>query len=305
MSEYWKSTPRYWCKHCACYVRDTKLERKNHESTAKHQGAIQRTLRNMHKEHEREEREKEQARKEIARLNGIVPSRGGSTFVAAAPQPQQPRPREATEAERQRQREQLAEMGVSMPETVRSDMAMAGEWTVTSSRVIGGDEDQGEAKAKGVHKREATLDEEGRELEGDEEEEEAVRRLFKKPRRWGKGSGLAHGEDEDGELDALLSGTVIVLKKDDVYKKEEKNEEAGIKTEEGPVMGSALSDRAGPAASDRAEPATIKEEDKLGAVKKEEEEEVDSVEEAPDARLEKPVIFRKRKTKGIRPGIRS
>ena len=51
MSEYWKSTPKYWCKHCGIYVRDTKLERTNHEATGKHQGALKRFLRDLHRGH--------------------------------------------------------------------------------------------------------------------------------------------------------------------------------------------------------------------------------------------------------------
>ena len=59
MSEYWKSTPKYWCKHCSVYVRDTKLERTNHEATGRHQGAIKRSLRDLHRNAEQQERETE------------------------------------------------------------------------------------------------------------------------------------------------------------------------------------------------------------------------------------------------------
>src|ERR1700743_2697962 len=98
MSEYWKSTvsphilptyqafkprtnvysfqqPKYWCKFCKVYVRDTKLERSQHEATGRHQGAIQKSLRDLHKGQEREQREAQRAKDEVARLNGMV---GGS-----------------------------------------------------------------------------------------------------------------------------------------------------------------------------------------------------------------------------------
>ncbi|PFH57103.1 hypothetical protein XA68_15510 [Ophiocordyceps unilateralis] len=292
MSEYWKSTPRYWCKHCSCYVRDTKLERQNHEATGRHQGAIQRSLRNMHREHEREEREKDQARQEIARLNGLVSGRGGAAPGTTA---SQARPREATEAERQQQREQLAELGVAMPETLRSDMAMAGEWTVTSTRVIGGEEDDGEAKATGVRKREATSEGQGNADDvGDENEEEAVRRLFKKQRKWGKDSKLAQGDDEARELDALLSGTVIALKtrrgSDNARDRDRDEPQQHIKIDEKAVVGIkrevGTELEAGPVVSGRAEPDPVKEE--------------------PDTTAEglvgaeKTVVFKKRKPKGIR-----
>ncbi|OAA69100.1 Zinc finger, U1-C type [Cordyceps fumosorosea ARSEF 2679] len=220
MSEYWKSTPRYWCKYCAVYVRDTKLERANHESTAKHQGAIKRSLRDLHRSHDRDERDKERAKREIERLNGVVAS-GSSASSAAAPSTSRPHaapstskpappPAVASEASLKKQREQLAELGVAIPSSFRPEMAMPGEWTVTSTRVVetrpraAGGEGEGaavEARASGVRKRE--------ENEEEKEEEEAVRGLFKKPRRWGRDSKAApEDEEEAAELDALLSGSL-------------------------------------------------------------------------------------------------
>ncbi|PCD42081.1 hypothetical protein AU210_004616 [Fusarium oxysporum f. sp. radicis-cucumerinum] len=145
MSEYWKSTPKYWCKHCETYVRDTKLERQNHESTAKHQGALKRFLRDLHRNHEREEREKDRAKREVERLNGVV---GASSAAAGpssrpAPRAQQSAP---TEASLKKQREQLAAMGVAMPSDFRPEMAMPGEWTPRrwgrDSKVMPQQEDQ-------------------------------------------------------------------------------------------------------------------------------------------------------------------
>jgi hypothetical protein len=83
-------------------------------------------------------------------------------------------------------------MGVSIPNEFRPDMAMAGEWQVTSERVI--DEDEGEKKpdalALGVRKR--VLDDEEQEL------------ADAKKRRWGS-SYRTHPAEHDGDLDALLS----------------------------------------------------------------------------------------------------
>ena len=73
MAEYWKSTPSYWCKFCSIYVRETPIERKNHEASAKHQNNIQRSLRDLHKNKEREDRDKQRAKDEVARLNGVLP----------------------------------------------------------------------------------------------------------------------------------------------------------------------------------------------------------------------------------------
>ncbi|CRK40015.1 hypothetical protein BN1723_004698, partial [Verticillium longisporum] len=217
MSEYWKSTPKYWCKHCSVFVRDTKLERQNHEATGRHQGALKRSLRDIHRGHEREERDKERARREVDRLNGVVGGAAGSSASASVSSGQ------ATAAQLARQREQLAEMGISMPTEVRGDMAIPGEWTVTNTRVVsasprGGEAgDKVEAKAVGVRKREVTDEQ--------KEEQEAVRGLFKKQRTWG---GTRAMPQDDAELDALLSGGVLHAPP----KKEEPVEEE-VKTEEG------------------------------------------------------------------------
>ncbi|RYP55102.1 hypothetical protein DL768_000221 [Monosporascus sp. mg162] len=225
MSEYWKSTPKYWCKHCGTYVRDTKLERTNHEATAKHQSALKRFLRDLHRGHEQEEREKERARREIERLNGVVGggSSGSGSKSAGAASKQTAAAggstiQAVTKEERQKQWEQLAEMGIDVPTELRPEMAMAGEWTVTNTRVIneddgapkteGGDAEQG--TATGVRKRPKR---EGDDEDGVKQEEDAIRSLFKKPRRWGRDTRNA--PEDDAELDALLSGTLVAPKKEE------------------------------------------------------------------------------------------
>ncbi|CAH0015129.1 unnamed protein product [Clonostachys rhizophaga] len=206
MAEHWKSTPKYWCKHCSVFVRDTKFERQNHEATAKHQYALKRFLRDLHRDHEKEEREKERARREIARLDGVVSGASSSSRPGPRGSSQAgPVSAGSTEAELKKQREQLAELGVAMPDDFRLEMAMAGEWTVTSTRVIedkpAEGEDSKDTKATGVRKREVT--------EEEKEEEEALQSLFKKPRRWGRDSKTVGNQDEDADLDALLSGSIL------------------------------------------------------------------------------------------------
>lgn len=213
MSEYWKSTPKYWCKHCGIYVRDTKLERANHEASGKHQGAILRSLRDLHRNHEKEEREKDRAKREVERLNGVVSGfKPGHGFGAPG------RPSDGGEAsiqeERQRQLEQLAGLGVNIPTELRPEMALAGEWTVTSRRVIK-DPDQEDTKdepshptsrAAGVRKRDREQTEE------EKEDEEALKTLFKKPKNWGRDTKLMPTE-EDAELEELLGGSLVRHKK--------------------------------------------------------------------------------------------
>ncbi|KAK8085131.1 hypothetical protein PG997_006402 [Apiospora hydei] len=226
MSEYWKSTPKYWCKHCSVYVRDTKLERQNHESTGKHQGAVKRFLRDLHRGHENEEKEKDRAKREIDRLNGVVGTSSGSSSSATKSAPQSSAP--ATTAQRQKQWEQLADMGIDVPTELRGDMAMAGEWTVTNTKVIDDtpktDENGNvkvEAVATGVRKRVKR--------EGEDEEEEALQGLFKKPRKWGRDTRRA--EEDVPDLDALLSGS---LKPAEPVKQEklESNSDDPVKKEE-------------------------------------------------------------------------
>ncbi|KAK6846171.1 hypothetical protein PG987_001359 [Apiospora arundinis] len=285
MSEYWKSTPKYWCKHCSVYVRDTKLERQNHESTGKHQGAIKRFLRDIHRGHENQEKEKERAKREIDRLNGVVgTSSGASSSSATTSAPQASA--QATTAQRQKQWEQLADMGIDVPTELRGDMAMAGEWTVTNTKVIDDtpktDENGNvrvEAVATGVRKRQKR--------EGEDEEEEALQALFKKPKKWGRDTRRA---EEDLDLDALLNGSLkqvepvkqekVESKSDTAIKKEEE-EKSPIK-EESPE-------------NDHGIPALAKAEENLTettAIK---------AEETSAAGVEGPaVVFKKRKPKNLR-----
>lgn len=221
MSEHWKSTPKYWCKYCSVFVRDTKLERQNHDATGRHQGALKRFLTDLHRGHEREERDKERAKREIDRLNGVV---GSSSSAGPSSRPRQDTSGKASAADLAKQREQLAAMGVAMPGEVRSEMAMAGEWTVTATRVIDeeaerkrNDPDRVEAKAAGVRKREIT--------EEEREEQEALQGLFKKQKRWG---GTRAMPGDDGDLDALLSGNILQAP----AKKEEEEEEKPLVKDE-------------------------------------------------------------------------
>jgi hypothetical protein len=214
MSEYWKSTPKYWCKFCKVFIKDTPLSRKDHDATPRHQGNIQKSLRGLHKEREFEERQKQRAKDEVARLNGVV--RGGSSSsVTTAGQMMRPGaipdvPKKATFDERKRQMQQLAQMGVAVPEEFRKEMAMAGDWqTLKVTRIEQSkteDGDSKEAVAFGIRKRKFE----------DQEEEEAILGIGEaapsKNRAWGSrrkefpGSTRGAGEDD---LDALLGGVMV------------------------------------------------------------------------------------------------
>lgn len=292
MSEHWKSTPKYWCKHCSCYVRDTKLERQNHEATAKHQGNLKRFLRDLHRGHEKDEREKERARQEIARVSGVVAGSSSSSRSSPATSAlrstgaQHAKPGVSTEAELKKQREQLAELGVAMPSEFRPEMAMPGEWTVTNTRVIRDARDDDDVKkettATGVRKREAT--------EEEKTEEEAVRGLFKKPRRWGRDSKTMP-QEEDKELDALLNGSILT--------RTEKTENGDIKPKE-PSTG--IKEEVKDEQDDdvvKAEPDI--EPQGLAIPAKTEEPSLDPPVKTEDSETTAaPVVFKKRKPKGMR-----
>ena len=221
MSEYWKSTPSYWCKFCETYVRDTAGERKNHESTGKHQNNIQRSLRNLHKNQEREQREQQRAKDEVARLNGLV---GGKVAPAAGSKPgisglknlgkssgPEP-PKLNAAAQRKAHEEQLVALGVELPEELKREVTGIGGWQTLSSSVVDSgsrsladikkeEEDVASAALnKGVHKRKAEDDEDVR-------DEEAA----PKQKIWGntfKSYPGTQKDDQDDDLDALLSGAV-------------------------------------------------------------------------------------------------
>ncbi|KAI1758030.1 hypothetical protein F4782DRAFT_8374 [Xylaria castorea] len=286
MSEYWKSTPRYWCKHCSTYVRDTKLERTNHEATAKHQYSLKRFLRDLHRGHENELREKDRAKREIDRLNGITikstSSPSSSTTGAAT----------ATVAQRQQQWEQLADMGISVPTELRRDMALASEWTVTNTRVIDDVPDPSsndsnskpanvDAIAAGVRKRPKQEDEEDR-----DEEEAKVQGLFKKPRKWGRDT--KHAVEQDAALDALLSAPLAKPSK-----KEEGEDTQPVIKEDSPPTIKKEEPEADGLLSGITESATD-EQSTLPAVKEEHDKE-------HDKELSEPVVvFKKRKPKNVR-----
>lgn len=124
---------------------------------------------------------------------------------------------DTSEAQKQ-QVAQLAEMGVSIPEQFRPDMAMAGEWEVVSEKPVGerGGAD-GAAKVKGVRKRKMPDEDEGLE-EGGEAGENASRKPWGSTFRTYPGGG--GGGEGDAELDMLL-GKTISLKREKRPKVEE------------------------------------------------------------------------------------
>ncbi|KAF1837268.1 U1 zinc finger domain-containing protein [Decorospora gaudefroyi] len=228
MAEYWKSTPKYWCKFCSTFVKDTKFERAQHEATGRHQGNIQRSLKGLHREQENEKRNQARAQAEVARLNGLVP--GSSTPSVATGLGGKPtfekRPEKtATVDDRKRQWEQLAAMGVALPAAARGDLAIAGEWKTVSEEVVGEVNDDGEFKAtvlnKGVRKR--MIDEA-------EEERNAAGELITKRKGWGHTYKTFPGsKGGDDDIESLLGKKTSQTGNQPGAKKEENDD--GLKAE--------------------------------------------------------------------------
>ncbi|CAA18404.1 U2-type precatalytic spliceosome WW domain-binding protein Wbp4 [Schizosaccharomyces pombe] len=49
MADYWKSIPKYYCKYCQIFVKDTPFARRSHEQTYKHQDAIKKVMDDIHR----------------------------------------------------------------------------------------------------------------------------------------------------------------------------------------------------------------------------------------------------------------
>lgn len=103
--------------------------------------------------------------------------------------------KQVTNEDRKKQAAQLLELGIGVPDEFRGELAIPGEWRVTSTRVISEEgEDvkpkRPEAMGIGVRKRAVEEDEEEK-----IEEKRRKRSMFKS----------YPGDEEDRDLDALLS----------------------------------------------------------------------------------------------------
>ena len=197
-------------------MRDTKLEKQNHDATPKHQGNIKRFLRNLHRGNERDEREKQRAKDEVARLNGEPGSSKGSGLREFPNRRSTPAIisssglRQLTPAEHKQQMAKLAELGVAVPDEYRKEVAMAGDWQVMSETLlherVKKEEEADDNKPNGLN-----VGVRKRKLEGQEDEEEAVMPTTR--RAWGSTLRTFPGTmDEDADLDVLLSTTSTRLR---------------------------------------------------------------------------------------------
>jgi hypothetical protein len=225
-------------------VKDTKFERGQHEATGRHQGNIQRSLRGLHRAQEQEQRDKARAQAEVARLNGLVPGTKAAPSVATGTGGAAPT--------YQKRWEQLAALGVTLPDQARQDLAIAGDWKTVATEVVGEINEDGEFKSlalnKGVRKRK---------LDEDEEEQKEAGEMITKRKGWGHTyksfPGSKGGEDD---LENLL-----VKKTPQFDQATTAEEEAGLKKEEPREEEAGLALQDIPTAEEAAEAAIKREED--------------------------------------------
>lgn len=251
MAEYWKSTvshsqaprsppadndqPKYYCKQCNVYIRDTAFEKTQHEATAKHQGNLKRFIRDIHRENERQQRESHKAKSEVERLRQTVsgPSAARDTGVPPwkrASPPPKPAQRPVSLEDRKKQIAQLADMGIAIPQEFRGDMAMAGDWQTVSQKVIR-PEDSKTSDTSGL-----SVGVRKRKHEKDEDDEDQETKMFVS-KGWGARIREYPGAQNDGDLDALLESTKDIKKSrptasDTVVQEGSGDSETPIKREE-------------------------------------------------------------------------
>ncbi|GKZ82170.1 hypothetical protein AnigIFM56816_006975 [Aspergillus niger] len=295
MAEYWKSAPKFWCKQCKIFIRDTAFEKSQHEATAKHQGNLKRFLRDIHRNNEQQQREAQRAKNEVERLRQTVAGSAGGKDGDAAPWKRAPAPapkpqeRPVSLEERKRQMAQLAEMGIAIPEEYRSEMALAGEWQTLSEKVVQPSEESKASQSLGVRKR--------KHEERDEEEEEAKQEAERfVSKGWGSRTRVYPGVQEDTDLDALLESTKDIKKGKSAAPAESAPEPEPEKASDS-VKGQFLpvKSEGDAAAPETGEPSQVKQESETAPseavpVTKEE------LEDAPAT----GVVFKKRKAKVMR-----
>jgi U1 zinc finger len=229
MADSDKNATNYWCKYCKTFVRNSPLEKRNHESSARHQGSLQRFLKDLHKTNDREAREKQRAKDEVARLNGLQPDSSASITsrpaglqkFAGSSSHRGPEPptRQATREERKQQMAQLAAMGVVVPQEFRKENAMAGQWESVAIQLATqlAPPLPSKLKAENDEGRDVKPDldhlpgsDRKRKLE-DGEKDTAWLSKAKRPPNWGSDVRKLNDVGVDDDLDALLEGSTSAI----------------------------------------------------------------------------------------------
>ncbi|KAJ6189452.1 hypothetical protein N7519_004360 [Penicillium mononematosum] len=288
MAEFWKSAPRYWCKQCKVFIRDTPFEKTQHEASPKHQGSLKRFLRQIHNDNEQKQRDSQLAKTEVERLRKAVG--GGSSTDKDSAKGNAPPPapksaeRPASLEDRKKQMAQLAAMGVAVPQEFRADMAIAGDWQTTSETVIEVKQGlEGPTKSVGIRKRK---------LEGEEEDEHAPEPIINKG--WGSRMRQYPGAQEEEGLDDLLASTKDIKRTKTFTPKVELDEQETATEPPAPTM-KTEDDPTKPGAQETNGSVTVKSEEPAQSLVE------PIVEEKPQSEDAAPgVVFKKRKPKAMR-----
>ncbi|KAK6515563.1 hypothetical protein TWF506_007893 [Arthrobotrys conoides] len=179
MSEYWVSTKRYWCDRCKMFVKDTPLSRKDHEASPKHQHALQRFLRELHRNKEKEAVAAENTKREAERLNNLEnPDYVPKPLARRAVDLVEKKPAKAnsfrSDEQKKKHLDELAALGVAMPESYRKEHAMVGEWETVRviERPAAAEDPEDEESKRAKRRKIGDVDE-------DEDEEEADTKNFR------------------------------------------------------------------------------------------------------------------------------
>lgn len=150
MSEYWKSVGNYWCNYCKTFVRNDAFSRRQHEASPRHEGALKRQVRDIHRKTEREARDLAHANRELARI-------GGKT---TAPKPDDAGPRKINIGARPKKVERPTTLDdQDVYQAALAAQAIPGQWSTVESidpesrhvaalGGVGGGKDEGEQDVK-------------------------------------------------------------------------------------------------------------------------------------------------------------
>ena len=58
MTEFWKSSNKFWCEYCKVWMADNPTAKRIHEQGSKHRENMERFMRNIHKKSVQEEKDK-------------------------------------------------------------------------------------------------------------------------------------------------------------------------------------------------------------------------------------------------------
>lgn len=165
MTEYWKSVGNYYCDYCKAFIRDDAFNRRNHEGSERHQNALKRQVRNIHKKHEQEARDQARTNRELAKMGAKVALVEKKQDSASRPVRAAPVAKKLNVGVRTKQEKVLEDAEVQRQ--MLAAQATAGQWEIVNGpgdateqavkKESQEDEDKAEMKPSGETNAQATL----------------------------------------------------------------------------------------------------------------------------------------------------